>query len=189
MSNYFNNRVSVKLSPKDLQNLHDDLSNFEKKMPFGVGLTSDERMRMLKIRRSNKLFVEEALAVAKEFPDLMPVFLTAEELEKDFTLHVQLDGLEKMILSLLKMVQDTRIISGAEAIQAALMIYKLVKIAAAAGMPKAQAAYERLAIRFEEQGNFSTQGDEDQEGDPQQDTADQNNDTPATDQVGGDPDM
>ncbi|MDR2794032.1 MAG: hypothetical protein LBB61_10300, partial [Treponema sp.] len=49
-------------------------------------------------------------------------------------------------------VDDTEMIAGSEAYQAALVFYKSVKMAAAQDIPGAKAVYEELKTRFPQRG-------------------------------------
>lgn len=160
MSNYLNNRVSAKLNPKQVVDAKSHLEAFKNMLPFLIGLTPSERMKMTKIRRDNKLFVEDTIRALEEFPQILPSYVDKAELELDYDLFNTLDGIEEILMQLLQRVRDTRMMAGSEAILASLMAYRLFKMAAAAGVPGAQTASERMGIRFEGIGNSSSSDDE-----------------------------
>lgn len=147
-----NNRVSVALSPKQIKDMKSYLDAFTGAMPFLVGLTDEERVGLMKMRRNNKLFVEDCLLVAKDSPHLLTEYITEEEMRKDYDLYQILDEFEHLLLVMYQKVRDTRILAGSEAIVCALMFYKMCKIGEAAGVPGAAAGVKRMAKRFEGMG-------------------------------------
>ena len=151
--NLGNNRVSASMTPEDFNAVKQAIFEIRNRMPFLVGLTTDERKKMLKINRSNKLFVSDAIEVARENPEVLPYYLTTDELEKDFTLFQQLNELLLPLEQLFERVRDTQILAGSEAYQTSLVLYKLTRVAADAGMPGMDTAYAKLRVRFEGQGS------------------------------------
>lgn len=152
MSNLGNNRVSANLNPDDFNAVKQAIQEIRNRMPFLLGLTVEERKKMLKINRTNKLFVADAIEVARENPEVLPYYLTVDELEKDFTLFQQLNELLFPLEQLYERVRDTQMLAGSEAYQTSLVLYKLTRVAAEAGMPGMDTAYAKLRVRFEGQG-------------------------------------
>lgn len=152
MSNISNNRISASMSPEDFNAVKQAIQEIGNRMPFLLGLTLEERKKLPKISRMNKLFVEDSIDVARESPGMLPTYLPPEEISKDFVLFKQLDEILFPLALLYEKVRDTQILAGSEAYQSSLVMYRLVRIAAEAGMPGMDTAYARLKVRFEGQG-------------------------------------
>lgn len=152
MNNIGNNRVSANLQPDDFNAIKQAIQEIRNRMPFLLGLTLEERKKLAKINRSNKLFVSDAIEVARENPEVLPYYLTVHELEQDFTLFQQLSELLFPLEQLYERVRDTQMLAGSEAYQTSLVLYKLTRVAAEAGMPGMDTAHAKLKVRFEGQG-------------------------------------
>ncbi|HMO39144.1 MAG TPA: hypothetical protein PKC76_05985 [Saprospiraceae bacterium] len=153
MKNLGNNRISASLTPEDFSAVKQAIQEIGYRMPFLLGLTIEERRKLAKMSRSNKLFVADALDVARENPTVLPYYLTFEELEKDYVLFQQLNEILLPLEQLYERVRDTQIMAGSEAYQTSLTLYKLTKVAADAGMPGMDSAHAKLKVRFEGQGS------------------------------------
>jgi hypothetical protein len=158
-NNLGNNRISARLTPEDFNAVKQAIYEIRNRMPFLQGLTLDERRKLPKISRTNKLFVADALDVARENPEVLPYYLTVDELDKDYTLFQQLNELMLPLAQLTERVRDTQILAGSEAYQASLVLYKLTRVAADAGLPGMDTAYSKLSVRFEGQGSANGSGD------------------------------
>ncbi len=153
MNNITNNRVSASMSPEDFNAVKQAIQEIRYRMPFLLGLTVEERKKLPKISRSNKLFVSDSVEVVRENQEVMPYYLTNGELEKDYVLFQQLGEILFPLQQLFERVRDTQILAGSEAYQTSLVVYKLVRVAAEAGMPGMDTAYAKLKVRFEGQGS------------------------------------
>jgi hypothetical protein len=157
LNNYFmstvsNNRISVTLDDHSLVQIKGAFVTISKFMPFLIGLNPDERQTMPKMNVANKQFVYDALMAMNNNQSLFPTYLSAVELNKDFTLFSQLDELVSLSQQLTEKLRDTQILAGSEAYVSALSVYKMVSAAAQAGMPGADTVYDQLAERFAGQG-------------------------------------
>lgn len=150
--NIGNNRVSASMSSDDFNAVKQAIQEIRNRMPFLLGLTLEERKKLPKISRSNKLFVEDSLSVARENPEMLPYYLPVQELENDYQLFQQLSELLFPLQQLFERVQDTQMLAGSEAYQTSLVLYKLTRVAAEAGIPGMDTAYAKLKVRFEGQG-------------------------------------
>lgn len=156
MSNIGNNRINARLTPEDLAAIKQAIQEINARMPFLLGLTLEERRKLAKISRSNKLFVSDSIEVVQENPVMLPHYLTPEALENDFVLYQQLAEILLPLEQLFEKVRDTQIMAGSEAYQTSLVIYKLIRVAADAGMPGMDTAYAKLRVRFDGQGPQGT---------------------------------
>jgi hypothetical protein len=88
--------------------------------------------------------VEKAFDFARQNPNLLP----ADEFGIDFGVAHGLWTILNTIQQLEQGVDDTEMLAGSEAYQAALVFYKSVKMAAAQGVSGAKAVYEEFRTRF-----------------------------------------
>lgn len=148
-----NNRLSVTLTETQMQNVKAAFATIYAELPFLIGLTAEERQSIPKINDSNKTFTEDGANVAANNGSFLPGYFNSGDVVMDITLFQQLDEIFLLSDQLNEKIFDTRMLAGSEAYVNALTIYRLVEAAAKAGVPGADAAYELLKQRFNEQGN------------------------------------
>lgn len=177
MSNLYVNRLSVVLSVAEIARITAGLADAQQTMPFLLGLTEHERRQLPMIRKSNKLFVDEAVRLVKENQTLFPGYINPLEIEKDLTLHDQLLEIERMLEQLLEKVRHTRMLAGSEAYVAALLFYEMAKAAAARGVPGSDTVAKRLGERFTRHGRTAneTSSNDPELEDPVMDVPDSDN--------------
>ena len=156
MSNVLNNRLSVTVDPQVINEVKTKIDEINTLLPFLTGLTKDERKKLPKINRSNKVFVEDTLNSLRQNGEIVPNFIKVEEVEKDYSLYNDLKILALELAELSEKVNDTRILAGSEAYSTSLLAYKMFGVAANSGVPGAEALYGRLRERFANAGNAST---------------------------------
>jgi hypothetical protein len=93
-------------------------------------------------------FVEKSHDFALQNPNFCPPYLDMEAFNADFADAHNLQTLNNTALQLHESTDDTAMLAGSEAYQAALIFYNSVKIAARQDIPGAKAVYEELRKRF-----------------------------------------
>lgn len=158
MANQQTNRLNVVLSTAAVAQIKQKLQEITALMPFLLGITIEERMSMPKISVSNKIFTEDAVNIAQNNGGILPAFVNSAHISNDYNLFNQLDELLPLFRQLIERMEDTQMLAGSEAYMSALVIYKLAKAAADAGVPGADAIAEHLSARFNNSGasNVST---------------------------------
>lgn len=116
--------------------------------PYVTSLTPSERHAMLKMGEKTLSFVEKAHEFAHENPNLVPPFLDTAAFDTDFTDAHNLWTVLLASQQLHETLDDTTMVAGSEAYQAALVFYNSVKMAARMNVPGAKAVYEELKKRF-----------------------------------------
>jgi hypothetical protein len=150
MTNLTNDRISVEISAAAEQQVKDGIQMIQNALPFLVGLTPAERITLPKINVNNKVFAEDAINVAENNAALMPPFVKVDEMEKDLTLFQKLDTIRGMLQQISEKVSDTQLLAGSEVYASALMVYKLLGAASAAGFEGAKSSYGQLRERFKQ---------------------------------------
>ncbi|MBQ4819640.1 hypothetical protein [Aquimarina sp. MMG016] len=148
MKNVENNRLSVTVDPQVITEVKNRIEEINTLLPFLTGLTKNERVTLPKINRSNKVFVEDALDSMRKNGDILPNFISVEEVEKDYALFNELKSLALDVEELSRKVSDTRMLAGSEAFTTSLLAYKMFGVAANSGVAGAEALYTRLKERF-----------------------------------------
>jgi hypothetical protein len=116
--------------------------------PYLLALTPTERRELPKMGGKTISFVEKAYDFARQNPNLIPPYLDIDAFGVDFGDAHGLWTLLNTVQQLEQNIDDTEMIAGSEAYQAALVFYKSVKMAAAQDIPGAKAVYDELKIRF-----------------------------------------
>lgn len=156
MQNLQNNRLSAALTQQDIADIKAAITVISNKLPFLVGLTADERKTMPKINRQNKLFVDDALQACIDNSSILPNYVNVGEMKKDFQLYVSLGEVLMPLSQLYEKVRDTQILAGSEAYSSALVVYKMMQMAASSGIPGMETIAAQLSERFKGQGTADT---------------------------------
>jgi hypothetical protein len=120
--------------------------------PYMLALTPAERRELPKMGEKTIAFVEKAYDFARQNPNLVPPYLEVDAFGIDFSDAHGLWTLLNTVQQFEQSIDDTEMIAGSEAYQAALVFYKSVKMAAAQDVPGAKAVYEELKTRFPRTG-------------------------------------
>ena len=116
--------------------------------PYLLALTSTERREIPKMGPKTLNFVEKSHTYAHENPSLVPPYLKIDGFDVDFIDANGLWTLYNHVRQLEEGLSDTQMAAGSEALQAALVFYNSVKVAASQGIPGAKAVYDELKKRF-----------------------------------------
>jgi len=150
------NRLNLVMTDTDITDVKKSLTNIHGKMPFLIGLTTDERVTLPKISENNKVFVGDSINALVNNAPMLPSYLNVGDIKNDLMLYEQLDELEMLALQLVEKIQDTRMLCGSEAYVSSLAAYRLFEAAAVAGIPGADSIYDALKQRFADQGPTGT---------------------------------
>ena len=103
---------------------------------------------MLKMGDKTLAFVRRALNFATQNPSLVPSYLNLEEAWKDYKLTEAISSLLKEFATLRRGLEDTAMVAGSEAYDAALVFYASVRGASRSNVPGAQAIHDELKRQF-----------------------------------------
>jgi hypothetical protein len=116
--------------------------------PYLLPLTPTERRDLPKMGDKTLSFVEKAQVYAHQYPQLCPSYLDLIGFDTDMT---DATGLRKVHIAAKQLsdnIDDTTIVAGSEAYQAALVFYNAIKAAAVQDIPGAKEVYDDLKARF-----------------------------------------
>jgi hypothetical protein len=116
--------------------------------PYLLPLTAAERHGLPKMGDGSLGFVSKARDYAHQYPALCPSYLNIADFDIDMTDATGLRRLHVVAKQLSDGIDDTVMVAGSEAYQAALVFYKAVKAAAAQDISGAKEVYNDLKARF-----------------------------------------
>ncbi|HET7733471.1 MAG TPA: hypothetical protein VFK73_06500 [Paludibacter sp.] len=111
-------------------------------------LTGQDRLELYKLGDKSLAFVEKALEYAANNPTLVPSYLDLGEANKDLKLSKDLNNILKQVSTLQRAIEDTAMVAGSEAYDAALVFYASVKGANRVNVPGSQSVFEDLQKRY-----------------------------------------
>lgn len=147
------NRISIELTSEMVDEVKTLIDQIEKKLPFLLSLTADERTSFPKLSRENELFVEETVRAAEHNKAVLPQYINTEEMEKDLELFQQLSRIMVRLNHVHSKIKDTMHIAGAEALATALVTNNMFQIAAKMGVEGMDAVSARLTEIFSAEQN------------------------------------
>lgn len=143
------NRISLTLDEGELAVVNQAIGTLrEKLLPKLTILSAADRHEMPKMGDKTVAFVDKAHDFAAENPSLVPPFLDMNEFTVDRASVEKLRALSIQLNEVSDAVNDSMMLSGSEAYQAALMFYNSSKNAARSGVQNAENVYKELSERF-----------------------------------------
>ncbi|MDR2138380.1 MAG: hypothetical protein LBP50_02360 [Tannerella sp.] len=116
--------------------------------PYLLPLTPKERHDLPKMGDKTLSFVEKALEYAHRYPQLCPSYFNISNFDVDMADATGLRTVHISTKQLFGNIDDTVMVAGSEAYQAALIFYNAAKAAAAQNIPGAKEIYRDLKARF-----------------------------------------
>jgi dihydroxyacid dehydratase/phosphogluconate dehydratase len=138
---------SAILSEEDLQEIQQAIALLNRKMPFLIHLSADERRRLYKMGDKSLAFVSNSITVVQTNPEILPASFNIEEFKRDYQLAIALTEIQIQLSQLTEKVDDTLLSVGSDAMSNSLTIYEYVKTAAKR-VPGLKSLAEQLSQRF-----------------------------------------
>ncbi|MFP5471473.1 MAG: hypothetical protein ACLGGV_07735 [Bacteroidia bacterium] len=151
-----NPNISVTLTEAQKKSVKDSLKAVQTVLNFTVNLTPKQRQGLTKMGQKSVSFVEFALQVAKEHPNILPTNFNVVEYEKDVKLSKDLLEISTVLLPLAEALSDTLLAVGSEAMTQSNKVYDLVKNAAKYD-GSLNDIKTKLGERYKNQGGRGTQ--------------------------------
>lgn len=140
--------LNVELREGDKNEIINFINRASQMMPFLINLTPEEKHELPKMGDKTIAFVERAIQLAQQNPNLIPPYLNVDEMKRDFELSKSLKEILGVAASLYEKINDTYIAAGSEAYVAALQFYNSVKNAAKSNVPGSDSIVDELGKRF-----------------------------------------
>ncbi|MEH2059920.1 MAG: hypothetical protein V7K97_27950 [Nostoc sp.] len=139
--------IAATLSPQDIQEIKAALQTVQKKMPFLITLSTEERRKLVKMGGKSLAFVNNSVTAAQSNREILPATFEVEELVRDYQLAAALSELLTSMQQLTEQVDDTLMAVGSEAMTSSLTVYDYVKTASKK-TPGLKTVAEQLGERF-----------------------------------------
>ena len=123
------NRVSASLGEAERQAVFAAIQTIRQKLPFLIDLTPEERRSLPRFGDKSRGFVEQALQVAEQNPDILPRTFDVGEMRNDVELFSALSTVHAAISQLNELVEDTLMAVGSESYASALLVYQFTRTA------------------------------------------------------------
>ena len=121
------NKVSVVLTSEQQAQIHSGLDELLTQLAWTVTLTPEDRKRRLKASSGTEAFLNSALQLGQQHPEILPRGLDMEEMNKDVLTRSYLLGVRAKLAELLTRVEDTMMVCGSEAFHAGLHVYSAAR--------------------------------------------------------------
>ena len=125
-----NPNVSASLTAAQKTSIKNNLTAINGVLNFLVNLTPTQRKTLFKMGSKSVSYVQLALQIAKNNPQILPPNFNTAEFEKDVVLSSDFVDIESIVKTLSEGLSDTLMAVGTEAIKQANQVYALVKVAA-----------------------------------------------------------
>lgn len=143
------NVVSVQIPKDKLTEIQNHVNQLQTLLAeYVVALTPDQRRVLPKMSDKTMPFVDKALEYGKANSEFVPAYMNLQDFEIDVQAVSDLKSVFNPLSQLCRNVEDTVILSGSEAYQAALTYYNNVKQAAKMNVPNAKNISDDLGKRF-----------------------------------------
>ncbi|MBN3890250.1 MAG: hypothetical protein HWQ43_14150 [Nostoc sp. JL31] len=139
--------IAASLSPQDIQEIKAALQTVQKKMPFLITLSTEERRKLVIMGDKSLAFVNNSITAAQSNREILPATFDVEELVQDYQLAAALTELLTSMQQLTEQVDDTLMAVGSEAMTSSLTVYDYVKTASKK-TPGLKTVAEQLGERF-----------------------------------------
>lgn len=144
------NKVSLTFTDQDITDIQAAIHTLETKLlPHLLEITKEEKSGMAKMSDKSFPFVKKSKEYASQKANLVPAFMSVDEMHKDVDGVDVLQGFYNPISQIAKALDDTITVAGSEAYSAALIFYKNVQVASKMNVHGAQEIYDDLRKRFE----------------------------------------
>jgi hypothetical protein len=144
------NKISSEISAIMLAEIIEKINGISSSMS-GVllfNLTGEERQGLRTMGDKSLAFVRNSLDYADANPTLVPAYLDLPEAKKDFALTGDLLNILQRVNTLQRAIEDTMMVAGSEAFDAASVFYNSVKGASRVNVPGSEAVYNDLQKRY-----------------------------------------
>ena len=141
--------VSIKIPEKELAEMQKLVADLQAKLaPYVIALSPEQRRTLPKMSDKTMPFVDKASEYVQKNPELAPGYLNVAEFAVDYKAVSDLSAVCKPLTQICQNLEDSIMLSGSEAYQAALTYYNSVQQAAKMNIPNAKAIAEDLGKRF-----------------------------------------
>jgi hypothetical protein len=121
------NKIDITLSAEQVTAIMAALDTLDTALPFIVSLTPEERRSLFRMGTRSEGFVREALTAAEQHTEHLPQSIGLLEMQRDITLRDTLQPVLSRLGAIHTKVNDTWLLAGADAMQKATAVYRVLK--------------------------------------------------------------
>lgn len=142
------NLISVTFTEAELKELDDAMATLERVLAGKVvTLTSEQRMQYGKVKYDMEVWVGKASGYIYNNAPLVPSYVNVDELKLDMAAHTVLNPRIDRLTAILKGMEDTNAVLGADIYNSCMSFYRSVKVSAG-NAPGAAPIYDDLKQQF-----------------------------------------
>jgi hypothetical protein len=147
------NEIAVVIPQSELEKINSMLVELKTAIaPYVHALTKEDIKGIAKMGDKSVAFVSKVKDYTSTNPEYVPDFMNVADFNIDVTAVASLSPLAKMVKQISNDLADTMMLSGNEALVAALLYYGNVRYNAKVGQTSAKTIYEDLKKRFPQGG-------------------------------------
>jgi hypothetical protein len=124
------------------------IADLKSVMNFVIGLTDDQRRKMLKMGDKTVGFEQKCASYMASRPDLIPSFVDMNKLGQDRAAWADVADIMHALMDVYQPVDDTEMVLAHQIYLPDLSFYQNSQMAAKRNVPGAQAIYDDLKARF-----------------------------------------
>ncbi len=125
----YSNLISTQIDNKDLKEIIDAIRLINQKLPNLVTLTKEEYCALPKMQENTVSFVLDALQEARRHPEIVPKNVDVNEIVKDVELIKSIEKILNPLDTLIKKLEDSKILASSEAYLPSIAIHNASKAA------------------------------------------------------------
>lgn len=128
------NQIHATVTAEQMTNIKLAIQTIQTNLPFLVEIGAEEIRRMAKAGDLTEAFLQKALAIAEQSPEILPRNFAIEEFRSDMALASSLDEITLGLRQLLERIENTNIVARSDAYGHALITYDRSKKSAEQGL-------------------------------------------------------
>jgi hypothetical protein len=140
--------VAVVITPDQKAAILGQIADLKAALTFTVGLTDDQRKKMLKLGDKTVGFEQKCASYMASRTDLIPSFVDQNKLAQDRQAWTDVADIMHALFDVYQPVDDTEMVLSHQIYLPDLSFYQNVQMAAKRSVPGAQAIYDDLKVRF-----------------------------------------
>jgi hypothetical protein len=146
---FMQNRININITAADETAINNALTSLVNTLsPYLQTLTDEERKGGLKMGIKDISFIDKANSYGSQFNQVIPSYVSLTNLQVDVAAVNKLNSILRPLATLVRSIEDSIMLSGSEAMEAALLVYAALKGAAQNNINGTPEAVNDMAERF-----------------------------------------
>jgi hypothetical protein len=128
------NQIHATLTAEQMTAISSSIETIRQNLPFLVDISGEEIRRLAKAGDLSEAFLQKALTIAEQSPEILPRNFAIEEFRSDMALSASLGEISLALKQLLERIGNTSIVARSDAYGHALLVYECSKRNAEQGL-------------------------------------------------------